>query len=738
MPDLIGQTLGGYRILEQIGRGGMATVYKAFQPSLDRNVAIKVLPPYFAEQDDTFLKRFRLEARAVAALRHPNILVVHDYGEQDGTTFIVMEYVEAGTLTDRLGRPMPLPEIEVLLRQVAASLAYAHEKGVIHRDVKPSNILLPKPEWPLLTDFGLAKIVGGTHLTQTGAIAGTPAYMSPEQGRGDTLDHRTDIYSLGIVLYEMATGVVPFKAETPMAVIVKHIIEPLLLPRAVNPELPEAVERVILKALAKDPQDRFSNANEMADAFTSALGLRSPQPLSRAAGEGLGVRAAAEARPLRSRRLIWGAAALVAVLAIGAVALASRLASNGGGQAGMAEETSPANSLESTRTVDQLLADSRARLNQGDLDAALVDLQEAAAADPSNYDLLWTIATTLKDNGQTDPAKAFADRAVAAGPDEVSFHDGAGWFYYELGYYAEAVDRFRHILELDPEALSAYVSIADASLGMGDADQARLALESAGNHPIVQDPDLYMNVGWRYSQMEAWSKAQAAFRLALGLEPATIDAWDGLTDATYNAEGLEAAWLVAHEALAANPSAPALHHNAAQLAAERGDLAAAEDEYQKAIAVDPSYVSAYIGLAQFYSDSGRLTESLGTLESGIAANPEDSWLHQTLGQTLLDQGDPEAAYAHFSAALELDPTSGWIALQTAFSYFQHSADVGGTSGLLERAGALGVDDPYLLDNIGQVYETMGDCRRAAEYYRRTLDLDPSIENSQAGLTRCQG
>src|SRR3990172_6592864 len=292
MPDLIGQTLGGYRILEQIGRGGMATVYKAFQPSLDRNVAIKVLPPYFAEQDDTFLKRFRLEARAVAALRHPNILVVHDYGEQDGTPFIVMEYVEAGTLTDRLGRPMPLPEIEVLLRQVAASLAYAHEKGVIHRDVKPSNILLPKPEWPLLTDFGLAKIVGGTHLTQTGAIAGTPAYMSPEQGRGDTLDHRTDIYSLGIVLYEMTTGVVPFKAETPMAVIVKHIIEPLLLPRAVNPELPEAVERVILKALAKDPQDRFSNANEMADAFTSALGLRSPQPLSRAAGEGLGVRAA--------------------------------------------------------------------------------------------------------------------------------------------------------------------------------------------------------------------------------------------------------------------------------------------------------------------------------------------------------------------------------------------------------------------------------------------------------------
>jgi len=751
MPDLIGQTLGGYRILEQIGRGGMATVYKAFQPSLDRNVAIKVLPPYFAEQDDTFLKRFRLEARAVAALRHPNILVVHDYGEQDGTTFIIMEYVEAGTLTDRLGRPMPLPEIEVLLRQVAASLAYAHEKGIIHRDVKPSNILLPKPEWPLLTDFGLAKIVGGTHLTQTGAIAGTPAYMSPEQGRGDTLDHRTDIYSLGIVLYEMTTGVVPFKAETPMAVIVKHIIEPLPLPRAVNPELPEAVERVILKALAKDPQDRFSNANEMADAFTAAVAMPSSQALSqgtpplqgaprgeakgsRPAGEAPRVRAAAETRPLRSRRLIWGAAALV-VLGIGAVALGSRLTSPSGT---MSVGTPSAPSLEPTRTADQLLADAQARLNQGDLDAAITDFREATAADPSNLDLLWSIASTLKDSGQLDSAKAFADEAVAAGPDDPSFHDSAGWFYYELGYYAEAVASFKQILELDPEWLWAYVSIADALLAMGDADQARLALDNAVQHPVVPDPDLYKNVAYRYSQLEAWPEAQAAFRLALNQDPATIEAWDGLTDATYSAEGLEAAWLVAQEALAANPEAPALHENAGELAAERGDLAAAEGEYQQAIAVDPSYVSAYIGLAQFYSDSGRSIESLATLESGIAANPEDSWLQQTLGQTLLDQGDAEGAYAHFDAALQLDPESGWTALQAASAYYQFSADVQGTGDLLERAGALGTNDPYLLDNIGQAYEGIGDCAHAAEYYRRTLDLDPSIENSQAGLTRCQG
>jgi tetratricopeptide (TPR) repeat protein/tRNA A-37 threonylcarbamoyl transferase component Bud32 len=745
MPELIGQTLGGYRILEQIGRGGMATVYKAFQPSLDRNVAIKVLPAYYAEQDETFLKRFRIEARAVARLRHPNILMVHDYGEQDGITFIAMEYVEAGTLTERLGRPMPLPEVEVLLRQVAAALEYAHEQGIIHRDVKPSNILLPKPDWPLLTDFGLAKIVGGAQLTQTGTIAGTPAYMSPEQGRGEKLDHRTDLYSLGIVLYEMATGLVPFKAETPMAVIVKHITEPLPLPRAINPDLSEAVERVILKALAKDPADRFAQAGEMAQAFSAAISSpatpsRPTPPLQGASqSEARGSRSEGEGEPVvrRSRRLACALVPIIAVLVIGAVALGLRLASSAAAPTDPGTATQPAPGLEPTRTIDQLLADAQAQLGAGEIDAALADFQEAASADPANADLLWTIASTLKDSDYPEGAKAFADQAAAVGPDDEASNDSAGWFYYELGYYPEAIARFGHILELNAEALWAYIGIADASLGMGDVEQARLALDRVMAHPVVDDLDLYNNVGWGYSQCEAWPEAQSAFRQALDLDPGSIDAWDGLTDATYMAEGAEAAWLVAQEALGTSSGA-ALHENAAELAWEREDLAAAEGEYQQAFAVDPGYVSAYVGLAELYVESGRLPEAVAILEGGIAANPQDSWLQQTLGQTLLDQGDPEGAYAHFNAALELDPESGWIALQAASAYYQYSADVNDTSALLERAGTLGAGDPYLLDSIGGVYETMGNCPRAAEYYRRTLELDPSIENSQAGLTRCAG
>lgn len=267
MPDLIGKTLGEYQIVEQIGKGGMATIYKAYQPSLSRDVAIKVLPPYYAEQDETFLTRFKNEARAIAKLRHPNILMVMSSGEQEGLAYIVMEYVEAGTLKDRMESPLSLQDINLLIGQVASALDYAHGEGVVHRDVKPSNILLPKPDWALLTDFGLARMVGGTQVTKSGMTVGTPAYMSPEQGSGGKIDHRTDIYSLGVILYEMAVGEVPYTAETPMAVVVKHIVDPLPVPRAKKPDIPEALQRVILKALAKDPDTRFQKAGELADAL---------------------------------------------------------------------------------------------------------------------------------------------------------------------------------------------------------------------------------------------------------------------------------------------------------------------------------------------------------------------------------------------------------------------------------------------------------------------------------------
>ena len=271
LKDLSGQTLGQYTIIEQIGAGGMATVFRAHQPSLNRNVALKILPPQIAEKEG-FTERFEREAQAIGNLHHPNILPVYDFGEDRGYGYIAMRYVpNAKTLGDWMKSPLAKEQILEFIRQIASALDYAHQAGIVHRDVKPSNILMDG-EWVLLSDFGLAKLMASpSHLTGTGAGIGTPAYMSPEQAQGEAVDHRTDIYALGIILFEMLTGQIPHKAETPLATVVKRISEPAPSPRLLNPEIPHAVEAVLLKALAVKPAERFNRAGDFVQALQAAF-----------------------------------------------------------------------------------------------------------------------------------------------------------------------------------------------------------------------------------------------------------------------------------------------------------------------------------------------------------------------------------------------------------------------------------------------------------------------------------
>ncbi len=274
---LEGKCLGKYRILEPLGRGGMAQVYKAYHPQLDRYVAVKVLRSDLVE-DAEFLARFRREARAVAALRHPHIIQIYDFDAEDDLYYMVMELLEGDTLKANLnslrarGERLPRGEVVRIFSDVLDGLAYAHGEGIIHRDLKPANIMLTKRGQAVLTDFGIAQIVGGTQYTVSGALMGTLNYMSPEQGMSGTCDARSDIYSLGIAYYEALTGVVPFDADTPLAILMKHINDPLPLPTKLDPAIPQPLERVALKALSKQADDRFQSAAEMSAALTAAAG----------------------------------------------------------------------------------------------------------------------------------------------------------------------------------------------------------------------------------------------------------------------------------------------------------------------------------------------------------------------------------------------------------------------------------------------------------------------------------
>ncbi len=256
---------GRYELTHVVARGGMAQVYRAMDLQLDRPVALKVLFPELSV-DRTFVERFRREAQAAANLSHPNIVPVFDWGEDDGSYFIVMEYVDGRPLSAVLRDPDPMPpnEIATIGAGVAAALAFAHRHGVVHRDVKPGNVLITPDGGVKVTDFGIARAVNTEEsLTQTGAVMGTAAYFSPEQAEGKGVDARSDIYSLGVVLYEMATGRPPFTGDSPVAVASKHVRDHPLLPRQVNASVPPALEAVVMKAMAKNVDDRYRSAEEL-------------------------------------------------------------------------------------------------------------------------------------------------------------------------------------------------------------------------------------------------------------------------------------------------------------------------------------------------------------------------------------------------------------------------------------------------------------------------------------------
>lgn len=299
--DLTGRTLGGYRIVSPLGQGGMAHVYKGYQPALDRYVALKVLAPRFAA-DAAFYERFQREATAIARLRHSNIVQVYDFGTADNLTYMVMEYIAGPTLKQRIrelhnqGKLVPRREALAIVRDVAAALDYAHARGLVHRDVKPANILLRRAEfderppddqsttclprstlealrepYAVLTDFGVVKMLEGVQFTATGMTLGTPDYMSPEQAGGDEVTPASDIYALGVVAYEILVGQLPFSADTPLAVLLKHMSDAPPAARTLKPDLSAAVEEVLNRVLAKSPRDRFETAGEFAAALEAAL-----------------------------------------------------------------------------------------------------------------------------------------------------------------------------------------------------------------------------------------------------------------------------------------------------------------------------------------------------------------------------------------------------------------------------------------------------------------------------------
>ncbi|MBN1521564.1 MAG: protein kinase [Candidatus Aureabacteria bacterium] len=321
---MIGKTLGNYKIEKELGRGGMGVVYLAHQTSLNRKVAIKVLPSSLA-QDSQLVERFLREARAAARLDHPNIVTIHDVSEYEGTYFIAMKLLEGKTLKDIIkqkGRLTPDEAVSVMI-QIADALQYAHEKGIIHRDIKSPNIIIEKSGRAVLTDFGIARAATDTRLTMTGMMVGSPGYMSPEQAQGKDVDSRADLYSLGACFFEMLTGKTPYEGDTPFSIAYKHINEPVRSPQELIPDIPHAVDAIVKKLMAKNPEDRFASAGLLLSELKK-LSPETVQPLEQ--GTIALKKEEKKKRIPKKSALLWISAILVVIGIITAFALFTKKA----------------------------------------------------------------------------------------------------------------------------------------------------------------------------------------------------------------------------------------------------------------------------------------------------------------------------------------------------------------------------------------------------------------------------
>jgi tetratricopeptide (TPR) repeat protein len=617
--DLIGRTLDGkYRIVGEIGQGGMASVFKAYQPALDRYVAIKVLPAQHALAPG-FSERFVREARAVAQLNHPNILSVIDFGQDEGLSYIVMKYVAGGTLKDRLGQPMKLAETVRIVGQIAAALDHAHGRGVLHRDVKPSNVLLDEGDWVQLADFGLAKmLVGDEGLTATGVGIGTPSYMSPEQGQGLPVDQRADIYSLGVVLYEMVTGRLPYSAETPMAIVIKHIYEPLPLPRQLNPALPEAVERVILKAMAKASTDRYASAGELARALEQAVGGLSPTSEASTAKvvteekSGLTSQAGGMSQvPGVEKKQPWllmagGAVAVLLAIAgllvIGAIAF---FAIRNRGTSTSPAETSQAAAAFETATLTPATTPTP--------ESSLPPAADAKADIEGGW-------ASLK-QGDTEPAIAHFSRAIILDPQSSEAYAGRGDAYSQMGDFKHALPDYDKAIELNPLYAHAY----------------------AGR-------------GWAYYGLDDEKRAMADYNKAIQLDPNNAEAYYFRGHAYYSSHDYEPAMADYNQAIALKFDPLGWAYNA------RGRVYYAQGNYDQAIAdhtkaielgPDGDHFTYYEDRGDVYYSQGDYEQAIADYTQAIGLNADAPYSYYSRGAAYQELGDKEKAIADLRRALEL-------------------------------------------------------------------------------------
>ncbi|MDR3385602.1 MAG: protein kinase [Rudaea sp.] len=706
-----GSQFAGYTVVKLLGRGGMGTVHLVREPGIDRLVALKVLPEQLVN-DAKFAARLEHEARIIGGLDHPNIVPLYRYGITDDVPWMALRYVDGGELAERMKEgPLPLPEGLSLLRGVASALDYAHSKGVIHRDLKPQNILLSGGGAAYLADFGVAKLLEGTVNTATGNVIGTPSYMAPEQAKGEKLGSYTDVYALAVICFQWLTGSLPFEADTPYAVLMKHVLEPV--PPGPLAQLAPSVAAVLEKGLAKEPVDRFQSAGALISQLENALGLPSTasQQRTTVTVAGAGKR--------------WKVAILVVLplaIAIGGYAYwrkalhspaelraEQQAAADAGSAQPAGEIATPAMSIAvlpftnvSSDKEQDYFADGIAEdvLN---LLAKIPQLQVTARTSSFSFKgkqiTIPEIAKVLHVANVLEGSVRKAGDAVRITTRLIRASDG-----YEI--WSQSWDRkFEDIFAIQ-DGIAAEVA-------------RNLQVKLLGDVPTARQTDpkayaLYLQAvqHGRLNTAEAFQQSDALYRNVLAIDPRYAPAWAGLAEnfnreanqgLLPNKEGYAQAREAATKALAIDPEYTSAHATLGHIAMYGdNDLAGAAQHFKRALAVDPADPDVLRNSALLLGNLGRLDEALALEEALVRRDPVNAPALNNLGLHQRWAGRFDAAIASFRNVLSLAPGRGGTPIQIGFVLLLKSDSQGALTEIEQET-----TDAWKMIGLPMAYHALG-------------------------------
>jgi eukaryotic-like serine/threonine-protein kinase len=756
--NLLGRTLGPFEIISELGRGGMAVVYKARQADLERTVALKILPPELSI-DKSYLARFLQEARSAAALEHPHIMPIYAVGAAEGINYIAMKFIAGQTLKDIVQERggLPIADAAIMLDQVADALDYAHSRGVIHRDIKPSNMMTDRNGWVYLTDFGLARGGNTGGLTITGTVMGTPEYMSPEQAQGlTTIGPPTDIYALGVVLYELLTGQMPFQADTPMGMLVARLQFAPRPPRDYRGDLPMPVEDVIMRALARKPEARYATAKELIAALKSAAGLSTrsfvlpqqpvspvlgvpvaptlpvspvagvPQPVSPAFGlPPTQATSPAQGLPTIPIGKPQGTPPYVIPANTGQPISAQRTATP---PAGFGSLPSSASAVEKPR--------SRRGLLIGGVIALVLVLAVVAGAflmrgpNPQIAAGLEAGRTALAQKGGIDKAIESYQQVLKLDPNNVDAHTRLALIYNLRDRNKDADAEARKAIAADPKAAFAHAILAEA---LSNQSEYQAALDEA-DQAVKLDDKLSFGYG-----------ARSGIKANLAVENSDEDM---LKDAAEDAD--KALALAANE----DNLAKALAHSARgyvywqeyALTDDQSKVDNGVEEYNQAIGLQGQIALFHSNLGYFYDAQDKRDLARQKFEAALDADDQYGHSHAGLGWNLYYLKDYAGALAEFDTAVKINPadTDAYVGKSNAYQD-QEKPDYDLAIEALTTAADIAPKNPSLRSKIGWAnrnkaiaFEYASDDQKnsyaeAEQQFHKALELNDKYIDALTGL-----